>query len=128
MPICDGMEALSLTQSTPIRNTSCASKKSDMLKGSKDESESQMDAQKKEINYTFHFPSYLTTSTKEKKVPAVTPSPIRKRSRKQVSWNDTVEHIDDESTVKTSNKKARTYARKSPYHKTVPLPKDKGLK
>ena len=125
--ICDEMEDLSLAQPPLFPNMSCVFEKAEMWKDGKD-SEDSMNAQKKDPDYTLHIPSYLFTPTKRKYVPSFTPSPERKRSMKEVSWSDKVEYIDDDSTVKTSNKKARTHVQSSPSHKTGPSAKDKAWK
>ena len=94
----------------------------------KKEDEDKTTIEKDKPLYIPYLPSYLSTPNKNGEATVVTPSTIRKQSRKRVSISKNVEYIHDEAAAKTGSKKERTHSRSSPSHKTGPSTKDKAWK
>ena len=98
-------------------NTSCVFESAEVWKDKNKDSEESTCKEEKFHNSPF-IPSYLCTDNGEETA-AVTPSPKRKLSNKRVLFDEKVEFISDDDTVKISNKKSKKYSQESPSHDTV---------
>ena len=125
--VCKEMEDLSLVVQPPLSpDTSCRFERAEIWKNDEEDSEESPCKEGDIIQYIPFIPSYLSTENTNKETPAVTPSPPKcKRSMKIVSFNKNVQHINDDDTVKTSNKKTKRYTKDSPSHDTVRVSNDK---
>ena len=120
------MEELSVAQPPLFPNTSCIFERAKIWKNNEEDSDKNTCEDRDKVKYIPFIPSYLTTENASKETAAVTPSPPkRKRSMKIVSFSKDVHFINDDDTVKMSNKKTKRNTGDSPSHDTVRVSNDK---
>ena len=99
------MEELSVTQPPSYRNKFCIFERAKVWKHKEEDSDEKAGEDTDKVQYIPFIPSYLTTENASKETAAIAPSPSkRKRSMKTVSFNKDVQYINDNDTVKMSNK------------------------